>query len=109
MDERDSSSSREIVSGGNGPSDSNRSRFAGGVMVAALGWANTAIAQDISADPQGSGGRARSHSCGRQTASAQESQLKASPNTALRSLRYDCGIVFDYAVPDDAGYLGVED
>jgi hypothetical protein len=42
-------------------------------------------------------------------ASAQESQLKASPNTALRSLRYDCGIVFDYAVPDDAGYLGVED
>jgi hypothetical protein len=58
MDERDSSSSREIVSGGNGPSDSNRSRFAGGVMVAALGWANTAIAQDISADPQGSGGRA---------------------------------------------------
>jgi type IV secretion system protein VirB2 len=33
----------------------NRSRFAGGVVAAALGWANSAIAQDISADPQGSG------------------------------------------------------
>ncbi|WP_410468088.1 TrbC/VirB2 family protein [Sphingomonas sp. JC676] len=33
----------------------NRGRFAGGAIVAALSWVNSAIAQDISADPQGSG------------------------------------------------------
>jgi hypothetical protein len=28
---------------------------------------------------------------------------------AVRSSRCDSGTVFDYAVPDDAGYLGFED
>jgi hypothetical protein len=47
--------------------------------------------------------------CARQMASTQGSQLRASPNAAVRLLRCDSGIVFDHAVPDDAGYLGFKD